>query len=84
VVPSLFSPEERDKLAPLALDEDLDAPRSASEAALHAAAGRAKRESLQIRSLERLKQASVPQIMLPFLFEDASTPAAIARLAEHF
>jgi hypothetical protein len=58
--------------------------RSLVSGCLQAAASRAKRESLQIQSLERLKQASVPQIMLPFLFEDASAPAAIERLAEHF
>jgi len=84
VVPFLFSPEEREKLMPLALEGNDDDQRSAAAVVLQAAARRAKRETLQIQSLERLKQASLPQITLPFLFEDASAPAAIERLATHF
>ena len=83
VVPPLFSEAERAQLRPLA---GLAAPVSATPAAIAVrhAAFRAEKESVQAKSLDRLAQATVPRIALPYLFDDAATPAAIARLAAHF
>jgi anion-transporting ArsA/GET3 family ATPase len=85
VITPLFSQAEREQLRPLAgasLTPSADV--SPGAAAIRDAAFRAEKERLQAKSVERLSQASAPRIVLPYLFDDAATPAAIARLATHF
>lgn len=96
VIAPLFSIAERNRLAALALDDAAPRetvlagrrPTNADEtarAALRAAAHRAADEELQARSLERLgASVRLEQIRLPYLFEDAATPAAIRTLAASF
>jgi anion-transporting ArsA/GET3 family ATPase len=85
VVDPLFSEEERKQLARLAWSGDPSGEEaSPAEQVVRSAAGRARREGLQVRSLERLAQASTSRIILPYIFEDAATPAAIEKLAAYF
>jgi hypothetical protein len=50
-----------------------------------AAARRAVEERSQAASLARLAGGTdLPRILLPYLFEDAATPAAIERLSAQF
>jgi anion-transporting ArsA/GET3 family ATPase len=79
VLPPLFSGAERAALAAL---PPIDA-KSAPDAAVAAGRDRAAREALQGESLNRLSQAlAVAPSFLPLLFEDASNPDAIRRLAK--
>lgn len=85
VVARLFSERERAALlAERALLEP-SAPRLAATAgqrALVAGARRAARERVQIESLARLeRELELPQVLLPFLFDGASTPEGTAALA---
>ncbi len=77
VLPPLFSPEERDRLAEQTDLLTIDAPERSQnmpECALVAGARRAVREKVQAESLARLaKESTVPRIMLPYLFDEAST-----------
>lgn len=86
VLPPLFSPEERCALLADPLRLDILAPaRSAgsAESALVAGARRAMRESVQHESLLRLRrEVDVPMVLLPFLFDEASTAAGTRMLAE--
>jgi anion-transporting ArsA/GET3 family ATPase len=89
VLPQLFSPAERRELRKVDPNEMPSVERARAglpaERAVEAAARRAIQEELQATSLERLiSQISMPRIVLPYLFEDAATPSAIAKLATHF
>lgn len=85
VLPPLFSPEEREALLADPALLDFAAPaRSAgtSESAVVAGARRAVREKVQAESLARLERAiDLPKVMLPFLFDEASTAAGTRILA---
>jgi anion-transporting ArsA/GET3 family ATPase len=89
VLSPLFSEPECEALSkvntdPLPSDGRRERP-SAATSAVVAAARRAIQERLQAGSLVRLASLAVSQrIVLPFLFEDVATPAAIERLAAHF
>ena len=77
VLPALFSAAERTALVadPHLLDIDA-AARAANtgDAALVAGARRAVRERVQADSLDRLtRDLDLPKVMLPFLFDEAST-----------
>jgi anion-transporting ArsA/GET3 family ATPase len=79
VLPPLFSREERAALEAVAPFE----VRSAGDAALAAAQGRATRERLQAESMSRLsRELPVAPSFLPLLLEDATQPAAIRQLAK--
>lgn len=86
VIPPLFSPEERDRLAGQADLLAIDAPersRDTPESALVAGARRAVREKVQAESLERLaKESKLPRITLPYLFDEASTVEGTRMLAK--
>jgi anion-transporting ArsA/GET3 family ATPase len=89
VFPALFSPLERGELRKVDSHEmpssERSDARSPAEQAVEAALRRAIQEDLQAASLERLiSQIDMPRIVLPYLFEDAATPSAIAKLAAHF
>jgi anion-transporting ArsA/GET3 family ATPase len=77
VLPPLFSPQERDRLAGQVDLLTIDAPertRNTPECALVAGARRAVREKVQAESLERLfRESTLPRIILPYLFDEAST-----------
>ncbi len=77
VLPALFSPEERDRLAAEASLLTIDAPKrtnGTAESALVAGARRAVRERVQAESLARIeKEIDLPRITLPHLFDEAST-----------
>ena len=85
VLPPLFSPEERDRLAGQADLLTIDAPersQNTPESAFVAGARRAVREKVQAESLERLaKESTLPRIMLPYLFDEASTVQGTRMLA---
>jgi anion-transporting ArsA/GET3 family ATPase len=60
-------------------------PRSAAREGVAAAARRAIEERTQAASLARLERGTaLPRIVLPYLFDDAATPAAIQRLSTEF
>ena len=88
VVPVLFSEDEARTLSgALDRDEARDAggAPSASAQGVAAAARRAIEERAQAASLARLASATdLPRIFLPYLFEDAATPAALERLSTQF
>ena len=77
VLPALFSPDERERLAADTRLLEIDAPTKSAnlaESALVAGARRAVRERVQAESLARLTQEiDLPRIELPFLFDEAST-----------
>lgn len=85
VLPPLFSPEERDRLAGQVDLLAIDAPeksRNMPECALVAGARRAIREKVQAESLARLaKESTLPRIQLPYLFDEASTVEGTRMLA---
>ncbi|WP_437675156.1 ArsA family ATPase [Sorangium sp. So ce131] len=85
VLPPLFSPEERRALLADPARLDVGAPARAAhtaESAAVAGARRAMRESVQHESLARLRRAlDVPTVVLPFLFDEASTVAGTRTLA---
>lgn len=86
VFPPLFSDEERAVLGARSELLTLHAAERASaggNAALVAAARRAVRENVQRESLKRLfATRPEPMVLLPFLFDDASTRAGTEILAE--
>jgi anion-transporting ArsA/GET3 family ATPase len=78
VLSPIFSPEERAALGALHGFE----VRSRGDAAIGAARERAAREDVQVESLRRLsRELRVVPTVVPLLFEDAATPAAIRVLA---
>lgn len=85
VLEPLFSPEERDALLADPSLLDIGAPsRTAgtSESAVVAGARRAVRERVQAESLARLERAlDLPEVRLPFLFDEASTVQGTRMLA---
>lgn len=85
VLPPLFSPEERDRLAGQANLLTIDAAEKAQntpECALVAGARRAVREKVQAESLARLaKESTLPRTNLPYLFDEASTVEGTRMLA---
>src|SRR4051812_49152169 len=82
VLPSLFSEAERATLAP---HETRRAPASPAESAIEAAARRAIQEQVQAASLERLpNEATLPRVVLPYLFDDPSSPRSIDQLSKFF
>jgi anion-transporting ArsA/GET3 family ATPase len=85
VMPALFSVDEAESLT-RALDPNAD-PGTSSEGArgVQTAARRAAEERAQATSQARLYAGTdLPRIVLPYLFEDAATPAAIERLSQQF
>jgi anion-transporting ArsA/GET3 family ATPase len=96
VLPALFSEAEARALAATLGDDhparrgaiagaDQRAPESPASSALSAAARRAIEEQSQAASQARLAAcANLPRIVLPYLFEDAATPAAIERFSTQF
>lgn len=79
VLPPIFSREERAVLEGLPAFE----VRTPGDAALYASRDRAARERMQAESLSRLsRELPVAPSFIPFLFEDAANPDAIARLAK--
>ncbi|MCC6555782.1 MAG: ArsA family ATPase [Polyangiaceae bacterium] len=82
----LFSAEERRGLLRDARLLDIEAPALTShsaESAIVAGARRAMREEVQHESLIRLhREIELPALTLPFLFDEASTPAGTRILAE--
>jgi anion-transporting ArsA/GET3 family ATPase len=89
ILPSIFSSTEaRDLIAAMGAEVDenpADTP-SAAVTGVRSAVRRAIHERAQGASQERLVAATgnLPRILLPYLFEDAATPAAIARLSAQF
>jgi anion-transporting ArsA/GET3 family ATPase len=87
VLPVLFSEAEARALS-TALDAEAGDPAGPSTPAregVAAAARRAVEERSQAASLARLAGGTdLPRILLPYLFEDAATPAAIERLSAQF
>jgi anion-transporting ArsA/GET3 family ATPase len=85
VLPPLFSDEERTLLLRDATLLDIDAPAlsaNKSRSVMVAGARRAVRERVQAESLARLERAlDLPRVMLPFLFDEASTAAGTRILA---
>ncbi|WP_437952558.1 ArsA family ATPase [Sorangium sp. So ce296] len=85
VLPPLFSPEERRALLAEPGRLDIQAPARAAhtaESAVVAGARRAMRESVQHESLARLRrELDLPTVILPFLFDEASTVAGTRTLA---
>ena len=77
VVPSVFSPAERDALA--AVEEPLGTDAAAQ--ALGAGIRRAAREQVQAASLERLGSLGAPMLELPFLSAGVHDARAIASLS---
>ena len=88
LLPRLFSDGEARELATtLAADADQGGTVDPSPGAsgVRAAARRAVQERAQAASLERLVAGTdLPRIVLPYLFEDAATPAAIEKLSTQF
>lgn len=86
VLPPLFTPDERDRLAGQTDLLAIDAPERAQntpESALVAGARRAVREKVQAESLARLnKESKLPRIELPYLFDEASTVQGTRMLAD--
>lgn len=86
VLPPLFTEHERAQLTARAELLTLEAARGAStstNAGAVAGARRALRESVQQESLRRLfASLADPAILLPFLFDEASTPEGTRILAE--
>jgi anion-transporting ArsA/GET3 family ATPase len=86
VLSPLFSAEERRGLLRDAARLDIGAPALTShtaESAIVAGARRAMREEVQHQNLIRLQQEiDIPAVALPFLFDEASTPAGTRLLAE--
>jgi anion-transporting ArsA/GET3 family ATPase len=87
VLPVLFSEDEARGLVTL-LAEPSESAASANPSGadgIRAAARRAAEERAQAASLARLVAGTgLPRIHLPYLFEDASAPAAIERLSANF
>ena len=88
VLPVLFSEAEARELAAV-LEGEADGDRagtlSAAASGVRAAARRAVQERAQSASLARIAGGTgLPRIVLPFLFEDAATPAAIERFSGQF
>ncbi|MEO7328967.1 MAG: ArsA family ATPase [Minicystis sp.] len=85
VLPMLFSDAERTALLQDASLLSIDAPTlsaNTSRSVLVAGARRAVRERVQVESLARLERAiDLPRVMLPFLFDEASTAAGTRILA---
>lgn len=85
VMPQLFSEEEQQALTNNPAFLTIEAPNQAKglpESALVAGARRAVREKVQKESLERLqKELSLPRILLPHLFDEASTKNGTEALA---
>ncbi len=85
VLPMLFSDAERTALLQDASLLSIDAPSlsaNTSRSVLVAGARRAVRERVQVESLARLERAiDLPRVMLPFLFDEASTAAGTRILA---
>jgi anion-transporting ArsA/GET3 family ATPase len=85
VLPPLFSEAEREALLQDERLLDISAPsRSAGtrESAIVAGARRAVREKVQAESLARLaREVDLPAVELPFLFDEAGTPAGTRLLA---
>lgn len=85
MLPPLFSPDERRALLADPARLDIQAPALSAhtvETALVAGARRAMRESVQQESLSRLqRELDVPSVVLPFLFDEASTVAGTRALA---
>ena len=87
VLPVLFSEAEARELSATINHDGTAAPGATTAAAesVAAAARRAIEERAQAASLARLAgRSEVPRIFLPYLFEDAATPAAIERLSTQF
>ena len=86
VLPVLFSEGEARELATVLRDGAVGAPEPPSDASgVRAAARRAVQERAQAASQARLVAATtLPRIVLPHLFGDAATPAAIEKLSAHF
>jgi anion-transporting ArsA/GET3 family ATPase len=86
VLSPLFSERERDALlgVPGLLDPSAPArAETASHRALVAGARRAARERVQSESLGRLeRELDLPRVVLPFLFDEASTLEGTRKLAE--
>ncbi|WP_438025495.1 ArsA family ATPase [Sorangium sp. So ce233] len=86
VLPPLFSPEERRALLADPGRLDIEAPSRAAhtvESVVVAGARRSMRESVQHESLARLRrELDLPTVILPFLFDAASTVAGTRMLAE--
>ena len=80
VLEPLFTESERNALLE---PRDLDRGEPGDEA-VACGVRRSIRERVQAESLERLEAVDTPAIHLPLLLEEASTPEAIAQLAEHF
>ncbi|EYF03621.1 ArsA family ATPase [Chondromyces apiculatus] len=82
----LFSAAERERLLGDARLLDIEAPllnTGTPRLALVAGARRAMREAVQHETLERLRHAiDLPMVTLPFLLDEASTPAGTRRLAK--
>jgi anion-transporting ArsA/GET3 family ATPase len=85
VLPALFTEAERTMLLHDASLLSIDAPAlsaNTSRSVLVAGARRAVRERVQAESLARLERAiDLPRVMLPFLFDEASTAAGTRILA---
>ena len=85
VLTPLFSEGERDELVQDAGLLAIDAPLRASgtrDSAIVAGARRAVRERVQAESLARLdREVDLPALKLPFLFDEAGTPAGSRLLA---
>ena len=85
VLTPLFSEGERDELVRDAGLLAMDAPLRTSgtrDSAIVAGARRAVRERVQAESLARLeREVDLPGVRLPFLFDEAGTPAGIRLLA---
>jgi hypothetical protein len=86
VLDPLFSPAEREALLADPALLDIGAPARAAgspESAVVAGARRAVRERVQAESLGRLERAlDLPEVRLPFLFDEASTVAGTRMLAQ--
>jgi anion-transporting ArsA/GET3 family ATPase len=85
LMPALFSADEAENLA-RAVDPNAE-PGALSEGGrgILTAARRAAEERAQAASQTRLYAGTnLPRIVLPYLFEDAATPAAIERLSTQF
>jgi anion-transporting ArsA/GET3 family ATPase len=88
VLPPLFAPDERARLTrnPELLDASAPARFAGTgRGALVAGARRAAREEVQAGCLDRFeRELDVPRVLLPYLFEDATSPASVRALAERF
>jgi anion-transporting ArsA/GET3 family ATPase len=84
VLESLFTEGEREALrALLPAGVEAWAPvRGAIQVGLASAARRAAREALQAEQLARLANVDAPRVDLPFLLDDATTPAAAVELSK--